>query len=681
MAAGGAVTRYFATLGFKVDKKELANIDRTLSNVEKKLRAFGKNIDKYLDLTLRIDKIDIDKTKLKVAVGDSLDKVSKTTSFELSNFIVDDRALRLALLRAMRRNRGVGGGPNPPLPTPTPPPNPNPAPRNRTPRPSGSGRSDLLHAGGAAGAFMRYGVSSLPLIGGVYGLSALNKMNQEVISAQLTTQAVTEAAGLTGQGPEAFDWLRGQANRIGFNYMDQVESYNNFLSNALGSGLSLQGSQDIYLGFAEYSRAMGISPARNKLVMNALSQMMGKGVVSMEELKKQMAESMPGTMDVFAQAYAQMTGSGLSGQEALAALYEAVPTGKVKSAELLPLVEKILRQRAAPKLDIAMKTSQAEQGRFQSMVADTATLASKAGVEEGFARIFKTLTTGLRESDGLIRKLSSSFNDMTFLFEDLILFPASFKRALEGRDSLVADWLGYEQVKEMKSDWAEIQAGLSEIMNLAEPPWALTLKDVAQELKDLIGVAGGISQRFREGSTASSIMMEDAFTKYGRNPIGYVAGGAEIAKYWGLSGLVAVGEGAGAAYGKVVDAIPFAKNHPAIQQSARFANYLSNNPYDPFADYMMKRESSLGVDTMQAYGNNPAAWRDMNRVSNQEAAYSILGKQGYGISQPVQKQEQNNTIYMEFKVEANDPAQIEDWFRTSFKKEISTAMPNFNYKE
>jgi tape measure domain-containing protein len=167
---------------------------------------------------------------------------------------------------------------------------------------SSYGRANYLHAGGAAGAFARYGLSSLPLVGGVFGASAMNRANQEAISARLTTQAVVEAQGLTGQGPAAFDWLRNQGNRIGFSYMDQAQDYNNFLSNSLGAGLSLGGSQDIYLGFAEYSKAMGITPARQKLVMNALSQMQGKGVVSMEELRRQMAESMPGTMSVFAEA-------------------------------------------------------------------------------------------------------------------------------------------------------------------------------------------------------------------------------------------------------------------------------------------------------------------------------------------------------------------------------------------
>lgn len=536
--------------------------------------------------------------------------------------------------------------------------------------------TNLAHAGGAAGVLARYGLTAIPFIGGVYGLSALNKQNQEIVSAEFGAKAIMGSEA----GTRNMDWLREQANRIGFNWLEAAPEFTGFMGAAtplMGENTALKTFQ-AFNEFATTRHAPAL--ARTRALM-ALKQMSAKGTIMSEELFLQLGEAQGfGELPMmFAEAYQEFLGGNLKGADAAKFLKDAMKEGKVKTADLMPIVTRKMSQMAAPTLAQSAKSSQSEQARFQNIANIQVLNASKSGLEEGFARVFRTLTVGLRESDGLVRKLASSFNQVTILFEDLILFPQSFKRALEGRDSLVADWLGYEQVKEMKSDWAEIQAGLSEIMNMATPPWALTLKEVAQELKDLISIAGGVSQRLREGKTASSVMMEDAFTKYGRNPIGYVAGGAEVGKYWGLSGLVALGEGVGTGYNKLLDTIPFARNHPALQYPAKFANYLSNNPYDPFADYMMKREASLGFDTATAYGNNPKSWRDMNRVRNEQAAYDVFGQQGYGLSQQATKQEQNNTIYMEFKVEASNPAEMEDWFRTSFKKEISSAMPSFSY--
>src|SRR5690554_7334698 len=88
---------------------------------------------------------------------------------------------------------------------------------------------------------------------------------------------------------------------------------------------------------------MCVTPARQKLVMSALSQMMGKGAVSMEELRRQMAESLPGTFSVFQDAYQtllkrQGRGGGLTGQAAYRQLVADVSAGKVVSNELLPVV-------------------------------------------------------------------------------------------------------------------------------------------------------------------------------------------------------------------------------------------------------------------------------------------------------------------------------------------------------
>ena len=139
-----------------------------------------------------------------------------------------------------------------------------------------SGRN-FMYGGGTAGALARYGMGSVPFIGGAYGLMQLNTANQEAISTRLTTQAVLQSQGYTEQqGEQAFDWLRNLANLNGFSYMQAAPDYNQFLSNALGAGVSLGGSQDIFRGFSEYQTAMGVTPARRKLVNNALMIVTGK---------------------------------------------------------------------------------------------------------------------------------------------------------------------------------------------------------------------------------------------------------------------------------------------------------------------------------------------------------------------------------------------------------------------
>lgn len=476
------IAEYYASLGFRVDRSEVRKVDRFLNSLEKKLANFGKRGGLKNQGIINLSMFKVDDRKLTRVLGDALDNASRKVTFEITKFVVNDRALRASLLRAARV---VGRGVRESAP-PQPAPDPRASSNSRS-----SSRGSFAHMGGTAGAFMRYGVASLPFIGGVYGLGALNRSNQEAISARLTTQAVLQSKGYTeDQGKQAFGWLRNLAYDVGFNYMDAAPEYNQFLSNALGAGFSVEGAQDIFQGFAEYQTAMGVTPARRKLVQGALSQMLGKGKVTMEELRRQMAESMPGTMDVFAEAYAELTESGLSGQQAIEALDKAVGEGKVVSAHLLPIVSEILKRRAAPKLDVMKKTSIAEQARAQIRWADMVFAFGQAGGEEGFARIWRSLTIAIEEATPFAEKLGKAFNEISKYASFLILLPQSIQRAFDGRDSWFADAIGKDRVEILKS-WYKTQ---KEIFDEA----GKLLDNVVKLLKVIFEQFGGDMLTFSE---------------------------------------------------------------------------------------------------------------------------------------------------------------------------------------
>lgn len=141
--------------------------------------------------------------------------------------------------------------------------------------------SNLMSGGrgrrGGFGLGLPMGGGFLAGAGGFYGLNRLNRANQEAMIAPLTTQAVFSSTGRTvEQGTESWEWYKALGDRMGFDYMDSAQSFNSFMSNAMGAGLTTEGSQDLFKGMTEYQTAMGLDPYRRKLVFNALSQMAGK---------------------------------------------------------------------------------------------------------------------------------------------------------------------------------------------------------------------------------------------------------------------------------------------------------------------------------------------------------------------------------------------------------------------
>lgn len=275
------IAEYISKVGVAVDMSQLSKVDRYLALIDRKMKRFSQGNRAF---GFDISRFTIDQTKLNIALGNALDRASRQVPFEISKFVVNDRALLAALLRAARRLPHVppGGGPHPPYPPGPRPPYPPypPGPGNRrdtAPRISSRG----IFSGGGMGL---YG-PALALAGGGYGLAQLNQTNQRVVSAQLQSQSVVQQAGGTvAQGDQSFAWLRQQGNRIGFNYLDAAPDYNKLLSGLTGAGMSVAQGQDVFKGFSELSRVNKLDKTTQSRLFRALSQVAGKDQLMSEEL-------------------------------------------------------------------------------------------------------------------------------------------------------------------------------------------------------------------------------------------------------------------------------------------------------------------------------------------------------------------------------------------------------------
>jgi hypothetical protein len=261
--------------------------------------------------------------------------------------------------------------------------------------------------------------------------------------------------------------------------------------------MSVKEGQGVYKGFAELSRVNKLDRVQQQRVFRALSQIAGKNKLQSEELTGQLAESLPGAVSLFARAYQQQIGGTKTGQEAITELLDAMKKGKVKG-NILTYAGALASQQAQPGLEAATRASQAEQARYQNTLSDMAIVASNAGVEEGFARIFRTLNAGLSESGDLIKVLAEGFNEATKWADDLVLFPQSFIRALEGKDSVVADWLGIDKTKQLQQDWQNIKQIFTDISSI-KFDFLPTLEATAKEIASIMNAIAEF-QKWKSGS-------------------------------------------------------------------------------------------------------------------------------------------------------------------------------------
>lgn len=311
--------------------------------------------------------------------------------------------------------------------------------RNRLPQRTAASvnRMNYMHAGGAVGALARYGVASLPFVGGVYGLSAMNQGIQDIQSTEIAAGAI-----FGNRASESQKWLESQADRIGFNYLETMPIFSSFMASSMPL-MGYDSSRDVFQSLSEFGRTRGADSVSMKRAMTAIQQMASKGQIMAEELKGQLSEAkgFGEARQIFAEAYQISTGGSLTGTDAAAQLMKDMQDGKVKAGDILPIVGRLMKERAAGGISQASKSLTAEQMRFQNEQTRQLKAFSESGGMEAYTRIFKAMTVALKEAEPFIRSFSRGFNEASKFATEVLLDIQSIQRFFQGRDSYLGDLL------------------------------------------------------------------------------------------------------------------------------------------------------------------------------------------------------------------------------------------------
>jgi len=138
---------------------------------------------------------------------------------------------------------------------------------------------------------------------------------------------------------------------------DSTEGTNQFgqLFAAAADSIGGQTVRDIFTGFSEMSAVTGLSFDKQQRIMTAFTQMAAKNQVMAEELKNQLGDSLPASLNIFAKA---LTKANKFGEVTTENILNIVSSGKVLASDVLPFVaeEMMSLARANGNLERATKT-------------------------------------------------------------------------------------------------------------------------------------------------------------------------------------------------------------------------------------------------------------------------------------------------------------------------------------
>ncbi|MFB5622531.1 MAG: tape measure protein, partial [Nitrosarchaeum sp.] len=107
-------------------------------------------------------------------------------------------------------------------------------------------------------------------------------------------RSMNAATGSISLGAHAIQFLQQESQRLGLQFRDQIQGFQQLAAAAKGTSLTYKDVREVWLGISEASTVMQLSSEQNKYALYALQQMISKGVVTMEELRRQLGDQIPG---------------------------------------------------------------------------------------------------------------------------------------------------------------------------------------------------------------------------------------------------------------------------------------------------------------------------------------------------------------------------------------------------
>lgn len=186
------------------------------------------------------------------------------------------------------------------------------------------------------GAYRAFGAVA---IGGLLtlGVSSLLETEQRIRSITGGLNVANTALVGIGNASTAtardFAFLRQETERLGIDVAASGQSFAQMaVANSI-AGLTAKDTRELFLGVAEAGTALKLSGSQVSLALQAISQTASKGRVSMEEIRRQLSNHIPGATQIAARAL------GVSTQE-----FEKMVAAGIDAKDLLPAFAAELRR-------------------------------------------------------------------------------------------------------------------------------------------------------------------------------------------------------------------------------------------------------------------------------------------------------------------------------------------------
>lgn len=250
-----------------------------------------------------------------------------------------------------------------------------------------------------AGAFRQFGPATLVFNGVTAAINALtgaaSRIPQVTAEFQTMNRTLRILTGSTSAAAKEFEYIKGVANRVGSDIKGVGDAYIRLSAATKDTALAGTETRRIFEAVSGSMGVLGASSAETENALMAVTQMVSKGVVSMEEMRQQLGERLPGAFQVTAQQLGITT----------AELNDLISSGKLTAEQVLPALARGLEE--VYKSGQQNDTLIGKWRQFTNALKESANAVGDSGLLDGLlkaGRIGTAAVQGLAEDFVLLGK-------------------------------------------------------------------------------------------------------------------------------------------------------------------------------------------------------------------------------------------------------------------------------------
>lgn len=200
---------------------------------------------------------------------------------------------------------------------------------------------------------------------------------------------------------EEMRYTEDMANRLGQRVADIQESFGSFSVSSKLAGVSTEQTRSIFEATITAMTVLHRSSDRTKLALLALEQMMSKGTVSSEELRRQLGEQLPGAVNLMARAL------GVGTDE----LQDMLKKGEILASDALPKFAAEVQKTYGGSLASALKNAGAQFNLLSNAVYDLQVVMGQSGSMDALAKAFEKIKNAISAPEFL--SFAAQFGERT----------------------------------------------------------------------------------------------------------------------------------------------------------------------------------------------------------------------------------------------------------------------------